>query len=93
MLDYRCPHQVGSYQVAEAEGPEPGFIISHPARRRTLLLNSAAVVIWGLCDGQRTVIEITDILIEAYPDNADSIAADVQQTLLTLTEYGAIEWS
>lgn len=93
MLSNRCPHQVAGYQVAEAGGSEVGFVVSHPARRQTLQLNPAAAVIWGLCDGRRTVAEMTGLLSEAYPDQAAAIDADVLRALLALTEYGAIEWT
>lgn len=93
MLSNRCPHQAAGYQLAEAEGSQAGLRVSHPARRRALQLNPAAAVIWGLCDGQRTVAEMAGLLSEAYPGQAAAMDDDVLQALLALTEYGAIEWT
>lgn len=93
MLSNRCPHQAAGYRVAEAEGSQAGFLVSHPAKRQALQLNPAAAVIWRLCDGQRTVAEMTGLLSEAYPGQAAAIDADVLQALLALTEHGAIEWT
>jgi len=93
VLSNRCPHQVAGYQASEAGGSEASLLVSHPARQQALQLNPSAAVIWGLCDGQRTVAEMAGLLREAYPDQAAAIDADVLQALLALTEYGAIEWT
>jgi hypothetical protein len=93
MLDARYPYQVASYRVEAAESPQSGISLSHPARSRTLNVNPAGAIIWTLCDGQRTVAEIAQILGEAYPESVPEIARNVRDTLLALTEYGAIEWT
>ncbi len=93
MLSNRRPHQVAGYQVAQTEGAEASFHVSHSARQRKLQLNLAATVIWGLCDGQRTVAEMIGLLSDAYPEQAATMDVDVLQALLALTEYGAIEWT
>jgi hypothetical protein len=93
MLDARYPHQVPSYQVTTADSPQKGIVLSHPSRRRNLSVNVAGAVVWALCDGQRTLAEIAQILIEAYPESAPDIEQNVRDTLLALTEHGAIEWT
>jgi coenzyme PQQ biosynthesis protein PqqD len=46
-----------------------------------LYLNESASVIWQLCDGQRSVDEIITLLASTYPEAADSIRSDVQETI------------
>ena len=92
MLESRYPQQVASYQVAAAAPPQNGILLSHPARRAALRVDAAGAVIWGLCDGLRTVGDITQILSDAYPESAPYLAQHVLTTLLALTDYGAIEW-
>jgi hypothetical protein len=50
-------------------------------------------MILALCDGQRTMGEIAQILGEAYPESDQVIKQNILETLLTLTDYGAIEWA
>ncbi len=49
----------------------------------TVLLNETSAAILGLCDGHRTVAEITRILQERY---AGVVAADVTEFLSQLAE-------
>jgi hypothetical protein len=64
----------------------------HPGQTTILYCNPSASVIWQLCDGQRTVEEITALLAESYPDSAGTIVADVESTLRRFAAYGAIEF-
>jgi hypothetical protein len=53
------------------------LIYRRPANM-AIYLNETATVIWHLCDGARTVKEIIDILVDAYPDAAADVRADVK---------------
>lgn len=66
------------------------IILFHPASRTIFHSNSTGALIWQLCDGQRTVGDIINILSATYPDAAPQIPKDVQDTLLTFAQYGAI---
>jgi hypothetical protein len=46
-----------------------------------IYLNETATVIWKLCDGTRSVKEIIDLLVEAFPDAASDVRADVKETI------------
>lgn len=79
--------------------PAPGFqmetldnevVLLHPARNLVLHSNQGGALIWSLCDGQRSVAEIVDILSAAYPESADDIAVDVPQTIQELLARGAL---
>jgi hypothetical protein len=51
--------------------------VYHPSLTTSIYLNESGAVIWELCDGKRTIAEIIDILVAAYPENAESIEAGV----------------
>lgn len=79
--------------------PAPGFqmetldnevVLLHPARNLVLHSNQGGALIWSLCDGQRSVAEIVDILSAAYPESADDIAVGVPQTIQELLARGAL---
>lgn len=93
MLDDRYPHRVASYKVTNENSSRDGILLSHPARTQGLHVNTAGAMILALCDGQRTVGEIARILGEAYPESAQGIEQNILDTLLALTDYGAIEWT
>ena len=92
MLDNRRPRQAAGYQMADQEAMDGELVLFHPATQQILYSNPTGAVIWGLCDGQRTVSEIIQLLGEAYPDSSADIAADVSETLDTFGQCGAIEW-
>ena len=92
MLDTKRPRQVSGYQVADKESLDGEMVLFHPVTQKILYSNRTGALIWGLCDGQRTVADIIQMLSEAYPDSASEIEADVHDALLTLAEQGAIEW-
>ncbi|XCN73425.1 MAG: pyrroloquinoline quinone biosynthesis peptide chaperone PqqD [Candidatus Electrothrix aestuarii] len=56
---------------------ENEITVYHPSLTTSIYLNESGAVIWELCDGKRTIAEIIDILVAAYPENAESIEADV----------------
>lgn len=68
------------------------LLLYHAAQTRILYCNESASTIWQLCDGQRTSQEITAILSAAYPEAADRIADDVEETLQQFLQHGAIEF-
>lgn len=92
MFDTNRPRQVDGYQMADKETVDGELVLFHPATQKILYSNRTGALIWGLCDGQRTVADIVEILDEAYPEASAEIADDVQITLQTFAENGAIEW-
>ena len=49
-------------------------------------MNPTAAVIWGLCDGQRPVREIIQLIEESYPESKTTLTEDVLATLADLYE-------
>jgi len=83
------PRQVPGYQVEMLDGE---MVLFHPTSLIILHCNTSGALIWQLCDGQRTVADIIELLSAAYPESATEIQTDVYDTLLTFVEQGTIEW-
>jgi hypothetical protein len=88
-LESKHPRPALGYQVEIVEGE---IILFHPAKTKILYGNLSSALIWRLCDGQRSVAEIVQLLSAAYPEVAQTMEADVKETLLTFAQHGAIEW-
>ena len=58
--------------------------------KKMIYLNESATVVFQLCEGQRTIREIIEILTTAYPDASASIAQDVLAVIEYLVQESAI---
>ena len=74
----------------EPEGSR--FLLIHVdgAHSGSLECNAAAQMIWQLCDGVRSIGDIANLLVEAYPQKCLDLALDVQANLKAFMELGAI---
>ncbi|MGE0751685.1 MAG: PqqD family peptide modification chaperone [Variibacter sp.] len=81
------PIQRRGYRVEELEGE---VVLYRAPVKKTIYLNESATTVWTLCDGQRTVTQIADVLAEAYPDNAAEVRADVRDAIDNLVSEGAL---
>jgi hypothetical protein len=68
------------------------LLLYHPGETKILYCNQTASLVWGLCDGGRTAEEITALLVESYPEAAETIPGNVETTLSQFLEYGVIKW-
>lgn len=82
-----CPRPAPGFQMEALDGE---IVLLHPARNLILYSNQGGALIWSLCDGQRSVAEIVELLGAAYPESADDIAVDVPQTIQELLARGAL---
>jgi len=73
----------------ETEIVEGEVLLYHPHDTRAVYLNPTAAVIWGLCDGSRSVREIVRLIGESYPEAVD-LADHVTTTLGQLEESGVL---
>ena len=62
---------------------ENGYCFYSPNTETILRVNAPAAAIYTLCDGERSIAEITDILVTQYPGH-DGIREDVLDTLYKL---------
>lgn len=60
--------------------------VYHPTLTTCLYLNETGALIWELCDGERSIAEVIDVLVELYPDNRDQIEDDVIVLIRRLLE-------
>jgi hypothetical protein len=67
------------------------MLLYHPEQTKAIYMNASATVIWGLCDGEATVTEITRLLQEAFPEAAERMPDDVRATLQVFAQHGAID--
>jgi hypothetical protein len=72
------------------ERVDEDILAYHPRGDRILQFNQTAAIIWQLCDGSRTVQEISRLLSEAYPDQAAQVNVELPGILRTLEEFGCI---
>ncbi len=82
------PKALAVYRLEVLDGEH---LLYNPEQTRIVSLNETASLIWRLCNGERTVAEITSLLADAFPEAADAIADDVTVALEELLQHGAIE--
>jgi len=58
-----------------------------------MILNQSAGLVWGLCDGERTVADIVRLLAEAYPEAAVDLPGDVARIVRELHLQGVLDLS
>ncbi len=83
------PLPASGYHIETLDGE---LLLFDPASDQILQTNQSGALVWQLCDGQRTVADIRDILAAAYPDDAPSIIQDVPDILAAFAQHGAIHW-
>ena len=83
------PRQKPDYRLEIIDGE---LLLFHPGETKILYCNQSASLVWQLCDGQRTIPEITILLGAAFPEAKETLAADVKATLDELLQHGAIEF-
>ena len=81
------PQRKPDYRLEELDGE---ILLYHLDQTRILYFNQTASLIWNLCDGKLTVSEMVALLQDAYPEATEAIAADVEATLKTFLDSGAI---
>lgn len=80
-------------QVEECllEDMDGELLLYNPATAVTLHLNGPSAIVWQLIDGQRSVAEIVDVVLEAYPDQSDQIQDDVVEVITDLHQRQVLE--
>ena len=82
------PKRKADYKLEEVDGE---LLLYHPGSTKILYCNETASLIWQLCDGTRSGEEIKVTLRETFPEAADSIAGDVEETLKKFLEHDALK--
>jgi len=84
------PSPTPGYQIEQLDGE---LLLFHPTTQIILHTNQTGALVWHLCDGQRTVREIVEVLAAAYPAAAAAITTDVPDILDQFAQQGAIVWA
>lgn len=84
-LAYRHPADL----VVEDTGDE--LLLHRPGVDSIYYLNGTAALVWRLCDGERGLDEIIGLLTAAYPEEADSVRAQVPEVMDNLVENRVVE--
>jgi hypothetical protein len=58
----------------------------------THVLNKTAAIIWEMCDGKRSIDEITAHLCERFDVSLEEAHADVNETIEALTKAAIIQY-
>jgi hypothetical protein len=82
------PKRSSDFRLEEIDGE---LLLFHPGTAKMIYCNQTASVIWQLCDGERTMEEIVELLTNAYPEAADGMAEDVEATIQQFVAQNAIE--
>ena len=72
------------------ENMDGELLLYNPINTTTLHLNGSSAVVWDLCDGKQTVESIVASLQDAFPDQSDQIAADVETVIADLVLQSAL---
>lgn len=74
---------VANVKTEEIDGE---LLLYHPRQTKAIYLNPTAAVIWSLCDGQRKVSEMIELIGDSYPEARDRLTEDVCNTLQQLRD-------
>jgi hypothetical protein len=61
-------------------------VLYDAVRGQAVYLNDTAAIVWKLCDGTRTVNDMTTLLAKELGDTDGRIAADVAETVAKFAE-------
>ncbi len=86
-LSLRFRHQ----QELAVEDTGDELLIYQTGHDSTYYLNGTAALVWRLCDEQRSGTDIVVLLVDAYPDEAETVRSQVPEILHELIEHGFIE--
>jgi hypothetical protein len=86
------PPPVSTSDHVFKEFGEEGLVFNKSSKK-TIYLNPSATVIWKLCDGQRSLEDIAELLRGAYPELNDDFSADVRNAVEAMVGEGALAWA
>jgi hypothetical protein len=81
------PAPVEGFQIESLDGE---IVLLHPARNLVMHGNPTGALVWRLCDGVRSVDEITEILGAAYPESREEIRTDVAAAIQMMIAQGVL---
>lgn len=89
MANERIPKRVEHFLLEHLDGE---MLLYHPGLAKTIQLNETASMIWGLCNGQRSIGEIAELLSGAFAEDGRQVEEDVSRTVQRFADEGAVEF-
>ncbi len=83
------PRRNPGYHLEMMDGE---LLMFNPEETQILYCNQTASLIWQLCDGERTVQEIVEMLVAAFPEAGRRIREEAPATLEKFRQHGVIEF-
>jgi pyrroloquinoline quinone biosynthesis protein D len=78
--------QTTGFFIEEMEGE---ILLYKTGTHKAVYLNETAALVWKLCDGERTVREIANLLAEGFA-NCEDLDQDVEKAIHSLLREGAV---
>jgi hypothetical protein len=66
------------------------MILYSTISEQAVYLNESSRLIWGLCDGKRSIQDVINMLREAYSDADSSIGKEVSDAIASMQENGVL---
>ena len=73
------------------ENMDGEILLYKPSNATTLHLNEPSVIVWELCNGERSVSDIIETVKDAYPEQADQIPSDIVGVIEDLVSRNVLE--
>jgi len=83
------PQQKADYRLEQLDDE---LLLYHPNQTVIMYCNAIASLVWQLCDGQRTVHEISNLLSAAYDKPYTVVAPQIETALQEFYQQRAIEY-
>ena len=64
-----------------------GAVCYHPLKNNVLRLNETGWFVWNLCDGNNSIEDISDRLMEEFSVSKDIAVRDIKEFLKKLNDY------
>ena len=71
------------------ESVDSELVLYHAPTAQVVSLDQNATLIWKLCDGNRSIAEIVELIKGAYPESSN-IEQDVHSAIYEFADFGAL---
>jgi len=82
------PKQKPDYRL---EALDDELLLYHPNQTTIMYCNATASLVWQMCDGERTIGEMIELLSAAYEQPEEIIKPDVISALDEFCRHGAVQ--
>ena len=90
MLEKKIPIINEDYKTEKFDNEVLLYTISGT---KVISLNETAYLVYQLCNGEQTIDEMIDMLIDAYPDQKEEIREHIISAINTMIDNGVIRLS